>query len=190
MRFLLEVQRDRHQAMSSPEQEPVGLPTDTRGRSSVRRNLFGPIDHNQLQQDFQRLLLMSIDSAKRRWDFDFLSDRPASGAELEWEELQSKDVPMFYHSYVTRDMNTGRWGGDAGAAVGSSTSSSASSCSSSPLHSSTSEGSPMPDSWGLKRRQSGFGKIVTASKHRQAAITDFFTVRKRRRLHQKMPARL
>ena len=27
----------------------------------VRRNLFGPVDHRQLQQDFQRLLSMGVE---------------------------------------------------------------------------------------------------------------------------------
>lgn len=69
--------------------------------ATVRRNLFGPVDHQQLQQDFQRLLCMSVEVAKQRWNFDFQSERPAAGA-VEWEELHWQDVPAFYRSCVVR----------------------------------------------------------------------------------------
>lgn len=68
----------------------------------VRRNLFGPVDHQQLQQDFQRLLSMSVEVATKRWNFDFQSDRPAQGSTIEWEELRCQDVPAFYHSCMVR----------------------------------------------------------------------------------------
>ncbi|TFK02370.1 Cyclin-dependent kinase inhibitor 1 [Platysternon megacephalum] len=65
----------------------------------VRRNLFGPVDHEQLQQDFQHMLRSSLEGAQQKWNFDFLRDMPAEGL-LQWEELQSHDVPAFYHSCV------------------------------------------------------------------------------------------
>lgn len=67
----------------------------------VRRNLFGPVDHQQLQQDFQRLFCMNVEIAKQRWNFDFQMDQPVPGC-IEWEELQCQDVPVFYHSSVLR----------------------------------------------------------------------------------------
>lgn len=67
----------------------------------VRRNLFGPVDHQQLQQDFQRLFCMNMEVAKQRWNFDFQKDQPVHGC-IEWEELQCQDVPVFYHSCVVR----------------------------------------------------------------------------------------
>ncbi|XP_016355886.1 cyclin-dependent kinase inhibitor 1-like isoform X1 [Sinocyclocheilus anshuiensis] len=67
----------------------------------VRRNLFGPVDHQQLQQDFQRLFCMNVEIAKQRWNFDFQRDQPVPGC-IEWEELQCQDVPVFYHSCVVR----------------------------------------------------------------------------------------
>lgn len=67
----------------------------------VRRNLFGPVDHQQLQQDFQRLFCMNVEIAKQRWNFDFQMDQPVPGC-IEWEELRCQDVPVFYHSCVFR----------------------------------------------------------------------------------------
>ncbi|XP_010143036.1 PREDICTED: cyclin-dependent kinase inhibitor 1-like, partial [Buceros rhinoceros silvestris] len=65
--------------------------------SHVRRNLFGPVDHEQLQQDFQYVLRNSIEGAQQKWNFDFLRDTPAEGL-LQWEELKGHEVPAFYHS--------------------------------------------------------------------------------------------
>ncbi|NXA38916.1 CDN1A inhibitor, partial [Eudromia elegans] len=50
----------------------------------AQRNLFGPVDHEQLQQDFQRMLRSSIEGARQKWNFDFLRDAPAEGL-LQWE---------------------------------------------------------------------------------------------------------
>ncbi|NXG62260.1 CDN1A inhibitor, partial [Hemiprocne comata] len=50
----------------------------------AQRNLFGPTDHEQLQQDFQHMLCNSIEGAQQKWNFDFLWDMPAEGL-LQWE---------------------------------------------------------------------------------------------------------
>lgn len=68
----------------------------------VRRNLFGPVDHQQLQQDFQRLLRVSVEVANKRWNFDFQSEMPGDGACIEWEELRCQDVPTFYRSCTVK----------------------------------------------------------------------------------------
>ncbi|XP_062374256.1 cyclin-dependent kinase inhibitor 1D [Sardina pilchardus] len=163
---------------------------ETRGRCGVRRNLFGPVDHQQLEQEFQRLLCMTVDTATRRWDFDFLSDRPSPGSALQWEELRCQDVPAFYHSRVLKGAGSMRWRSEVGTSSSSSSSSSSScssSSSSSPTHSS-SEGSPTRNARAMKRSFSALS-VVMAPKHKQATITDFFTVRKRRRLHHKSMSR-
>lgn len=68
----------------------------------VRRNLFGTVDHEQLQQDFQRLLRMSVEVANKRWNFDFSSGTPGQGSDIEWEGLRCQDVPAFYRSCTVR----------------------------------------------------------------------------------------
>ncbi|KAM6137887.1 cyclin-dependent kinase inhibitor 1-like [Pterocles gutturalis] len=68
----------------------------------AQRNLFGPIDHEQLQQDFRHMLCNSIEGAQQKWNFDFLRDTPAEGL-LQWEELKGHEVPTFYHSCVVGD---------------------------------------------------------------------------------------
>ncbi|XP_059834199.1 cyclin-dependent kinase inhibitor 1-like isoform X2 [Hypanus sabinus] len=83
--------------LSSEEQK---LEVDLKSKSErVRRNLFGPVDHEQLQQDFQHLLQANIEAAGQRWNYDFGKEIPAEGT-LEWEELKCQEVPAFYRSRV------------------------------------------------------------------------------------------
>nr|XP_020641463.1 cyclin-dependent kinase inhibitor 1-like [Pogona vitticeps] len=67
--------------------------------SHARRNLFGPVDHDNLQQDVQNMLWASMERAMQRWNFDFLQDKPTEGL-LQWEELPVHEVPTFYHNLV------------------------------------------------------------------------------------------
>ncbi|XP_014814742.1 PREDICTED: cyclin-dependent kinase inhibitor 1-like [Calidris pugnax] len=66
------------------------------------RNLFGPVDHEQLHQVLQHVLRNSVEGAQQRWNFDFLQDTPEDGV-LQWEELEGHEVPAFYHSCVVGD---------------------------------------------------------------------------------------
>ncbi|OPJ80673.1 cyclin-dependent kinase inhibitor 1 [Patagioenas fasciata monilis] len=53
------------------------------------RNLSGPVDHQQLQQDF--LLDNSMEGAQQKWNFDFLQDMPAEEL-LQWEKLKGHKI--------------------------------------------------------------------------------------------------
>lgn len=140
----------------------------------VRRNLFGPVDHQQLQDDFQRLLCMSVEVANKRWNFDFQSEMPGEGSSVEWEELKCQDVPAFYRSCTVKPVTH-------------------------PLKrrmsSSSREGSPGSSSSSgsgdeyLAVTTSGRYRIKLRGKRRQLSITDFFKVKKRRLLHYKEPSR-
>ena len=85
---------------SSPSPPQVGVGKLRLG--PLRRSLFGPVDHLQLQQDFHRLLSLSLEQAKQRWSYDFHSDQPRAGADVEWEELSCQDVPAFYRSCLVK----------------------------------------------------------------------------------------
>ncbi|XP_076007757.1 cyclin-dependent kinase inhibitor 1D isoform X1 [Genypterus blacodes] len=139
----------------------------------VRRNLFGPVDHQQLQEDFQRLLSMSVEVANKRWNFDFQNNRPAQGSNIEWEELRCQDVPAFYRSCMVRaaqprvlKVKTPRR--------------SSSSSGESPSSPSSSSGDEY-----FEVTTRGSYCIQRPSKRPQASITDFFRVKKRRLLHYK-----
>ncbi|XP_006125354.1 cyclin-dependent kinase inhibitor 1 isoform X2 [Pelodiscus sinensis] len=55
------------------------------------RNLFGPVDHEQLQNDFQDLMRRHLEEAQHRWNFDFEMETPLEG-EFKWERVLSPDV--------------------------------------------------------------------------------------------------
>ena len=65
--------------------------------SSVRRSLFGPVDHEATQlmcrQECQKL----IDEENNRWNFDFEKGTPLDG-QYKWEELGSTS-DVIHQSY-------------------------------------------------------------------------------------------
>ncbi|XP_041819877.1 cyclin-dependent kinase inhibitor 1D [Chelmon rostratus] len=141
----------------------------------VRRNLFGPVDHQQLQQDFERLLRMSVEVANKRWNFDFNRERPGEGSNIEWEELRCQDVPVFYRSCTVRPVALPQ--GDRRTS------------------SSSGEGSPGSSSSSgsgdeyLEVTTRGCYRLKWQTKRRQSAITDFFMVKKRKLQHYKASSR-
>ncbi|XP_023808089.1 uncharacterized protein LOC101160207 [Oryzias latipes] len=140
----------------------------------TRRNLFGPVDHQQLQKDFQRLLCMNMEVANKRWNFDFQRDTPGEGSGVEWVGLRCQDVPAFYHSCTVRPASRA-----AKATRRASTSSG--------------EGSPMSCSFSgdeyLEVTTRGCFPIKLSGKRRQSNITDYFKVKKRKLLHSKVSSR-
>ncbi|XP_039891027.1 cyclin-dependent kinase inhibitor 1D isoform X1 [Simochromis diagramma] len=146
----------------------------------VRKNLFGPVDHQQLQQDFQRLLCMSVEVANKRWNFDFQSDVPLEGSNIQWEALRCQDVPAFYRSCTVRPLAR------SGAEKTKERRRTSSLSGEGSPGSSASSGSG--DEY-LEVTTRGCYRIQRTGKRRQAAITDFFKVKKRRLLHNKASSR-
>lgn len=133
----------------------------------VRRNLFGPVDHTQLQQDFERLLRMSVEVANKRWNFDFQSEKPGSGSSVEWEELKCQDVPAFYRSCMVRSAALPLEKRRTSSSSLSSSSPSSSSGESSPRSSS----SPGSSDEYLEVTSRGCYRLKWRGKRRQSSIT-------------------
>lgn len=68
------------------------------GNSPARRNLFGPVDQDQLQVEYQACLRKDLEEASNRWGFDFLSDKPIENSDFQWEGVPGSKVPMVYRS--------------------------------------------------------------------------------------------
>lgn len=60
--------------------DPIGR------RESVRRSLFGPVDHDQLRRDLALQLREMAERDSRRWNFNFQAETPLSGR-FQWEEV-------------------------------------------------------------------------------------------------------
>ncbi|XP_061438497.1 cyclin-dependent kinase inhibitor 1-like isoform X2 [Rhineura floridana] len=140
-------------------------PTRCTKRSHVSRNLFGPVDHDHLQQDFQHMLCTSMENAKRRWNFDFLQEMPAEGL-LQWEELQGHEVPTFYHTCVVREARRPLQSMNRAVARESKS-----------HHNGKVIEKPRP------------AKKVAGKKRRQTTLTDYYTAKKQIRMDMQTPVK-
>uniref|UniRef100_A0A8D0E6X6 Cyclin dependent kinase inhibitor 1A n=1 Tax=Salvator merianae TaxID=96440 RepID=A0A8D0E6X6_SALMN len=61
------------------------------------RNLFGPVDHEQLQKDFQSLMRTQLEEAQQKWNFDFEKETPLEG-DYKWEKVSC------LHSLPSQDL--------------------------------------------------------------------------------------
>ncbi|XP_041836201.1 cyclin-dependent kinase inhibitor 1Ca [Melanotaenia boesemani] len=66
-----------------------------RGRQSVCRRLFGPVDHDQLRRDLDLKLWEITAQDSRRWNFNFQSETPLPGR-FQWEEIPTDCAADFY----------------------------------------------------------------------------------------------
>ncbi|KAF0034938.1 cyclin-dependent kinase inhibitor 1 isoform X2 [Scophthalmus maximus] len=66
----------------------------------ARRSLFGPVDREQLQVEYQTALRKDLEEASRRWGFDFTSDKPLESGGFQWEGVPATEVPLLYRSCV------------------------------------------------------------------------------------------
>lgn len=74
----------------------------TRNTNSVRRSLFGPVDHQETMSFCQKELA-KVEAEKRlKWNFDFANERPLKG-NFKWEKVEkikpcSKSVVLLVKS--------------------------------------------------------------------------------------------
>lgn len=66
-------------------------------RTGVCRNLFGPVDHDELNRELKSKLREICEDDQRRWDYNFQTEAPLTGpGRLQWEEVEGDSVPAFY----------------------------------------------------------------------------------------------
>lgn len=63
--------------------------------ANVRRNLFGPVDHDENKRLLQQQMEKLSKEAKDKWNYDFLNDKPIDGR-FEWKEADISQVPAVY----------------------------------------------------------------------------------------------
>ncbi|XP_017313937.1 cyclin-dependent kinase inhibitor 1Ca [Ictalurus punctatus] len=68
-------------------------------RTKVCRNLFGPVDHEELNCEMKRRLQEMSEQDQSRWNFNFEENVPLPG-NYEWEEIAVSTVPSFYKESV------------------------------------------------------------------------------------------
>lgn len=71
-----------------------------RRNGPTRRSLFGPVDREQLQEEYRAALSKDLEEASKRWGFDFISDKPLESGDFQWEGVLDSRVPLLYRSCV------------------------------------------------------------------------------------------
>lgn len=74
-------------------------------RTSVCRNLFGPVDHDELSRDMKAKLREISEQSQQRWNFDFDAHTPLDG-DYQWEEVEAERSPAFYRESADRSRST------------------------------------------------------------------------------------
>ncbi|CAN9511725.1 unnamed protein product [Ophioblennius macclurei] len=80
----------------------------TLGNGPVRRSLFGPVDREQLQVEYNTALQKDLEEASKRWGFDFKSDKPLESSDFQWEGVPGAKVPLLYRSSMLSVRPVGR----------------------------------------------------------------------------------
>ncbi|KAK2842575.1 hypothetical protein Q5P01_012775 [Channa striata] len=68
-------------------------------RTGVCRNLFGPVDHDELSREMRAKMQEISERDQQRWNFNFETNTPLSG-DYEWEEVPVDNAPGFYQDSV------------------------------------------------------------------------------------------
>ncbi|CAJ1056240.1 PREDICTED: cyclin-dependent kinase inhibitor 1C-like [Xyrichtys novacula] len=71
-------------------------------RTSVCRNLFGPVDHDELNREMKDKLREISDRDQQRWNFNFETNTPLDG-DYAWEEVSVDKTPEFYQDSVQNE---------------------------------------------------------------------------------------
>lgn len=64
-------------------------------RTSVCRNLFGPVDHDELSREMKDKMREISERDQQRWNFNFEANTPLDG-DYKWEEVPVDKSPVFY----------------------------------------------------------------------------------------------
>lgn len=65
-------------------------------KPSACRNLFGPVDHEELTRDLEKHCRDMEEASRRKWNFDFQNHKPLEGR-YEWQEVEKGSLPEFYY---------------------------------------------------------------------------------------------
>lgn len=71
-------------------------------RTSVCRNLFGPVDHDELSREMKAKMREISERDQQRWNFNFEANTPLVG-DYEWEAVPVDKSPVFYQDSIQND---------------------------------------------------------------------------------------
>ena len=62
-------------------------------RSSVKRSLFGPVDHQEAMSFFQKEISKMEKEKMNQWNFDFINEKPLKGT-YKWQKVTGNSPPQ------------------------------------------------------------------------------------------------
>eukprot|EP00116_Pleurobrachia_bachei_P008971 sb/3469233/ len=71
---------------------PASKAIPVNAKCKVAKNLFGPVDHVELENDLDLELKRINDEKKDKWGFDFSEGKPVEGSSIEWIEIPGEIV--------------------------------------------------------------------------------------------------
>ena len=76
--------------------------------NKARRNLFGPVDHELLENELNDSIKKINDEKKEKWGFDFSKGEPLEGSNIEWITINDevKATSSSSERVETLDFNT------------------------------------------------------------------------------------
>ncbi|KAM3622389.1 uncharacterized protein V6R79_024119 [Siganus canaliculatus] len=141
----------------------------------ARRNLFGPVDREQLQVEYQTALQKDLEEASNRWGFDFISDKPLENSDFQWEGVPVAEVPLLYRSsMLSQGLPEGQKGTQATAAPKGGRVA--------PQESEKENIPCLPERYAIKlenREKTSEGRENTGLKRKQTNITDFYQAKRK-----------
>jgi len=80
----------------SPTLERTDARVSEHPKPSFCRNLFGPVDHEELKRELKGHFQEMEEDASAKWNFDFANHKPLNGR-FKWDLVDCKDLPDFYN---------------------------------------------------------------------------------------------
>ncbi|XP_062317039.1 cyclin dependent kinase inhibitor 1Bb [Osmerus eperlanus] len=80
----------------SPTLERTDARLSDHPKPSACRNLFGPVDHEELRENLKGHLQEIEEASSAKWNFDFAKHMPLVNGKFEWELVDCNDLPNFY----------------------------------------------------------------------------------------------
>lgn len=80
----------------SPSLERTDARQAEHPKPSACRNLFGPVNHEELTRDLEKHCRDMEEASQRKWNFDFQNHKPLEG-KYEWQEVEKGSLPEFYY---------------------------------------------------------------------------------------------
>lgn len=86
---------------------PADSETTAINRNSVKRSLFGPVDHQEAMSFFHKEFAKMESEKMKEWNFDFINEKPLKG-NFKWEKVQPTTQVISKMTYKVTKLKASR----------------------------------------------------------------------------------